>query len=100
MMRRGLCVMLWFCLAGLSLAAGNPDGLPVLCQMEFQIGGYRFGAEDLCFLAPSDRGYYALYVSLTPDDARKGSRLVVWDVDSESKATLVDDLNTLAAPGE
>lgn len=103
MTTRGWCVTLWFCLAGFFLAAEEQVSPPVLCQMEFQTDGYRFGPEDLCFLAPSDRGYYALYVSLTPDDARKGSRLVVWDVDSESKAVLVDDLNAVcgvAAPAE
>jgi hypothetical protein len=95
MAMRGWCVTLWFSLAGISLAAGEHVSPPVLCQMELQSDGYRFGPEDLCFLAPSDRGYFALYVSLTPDDARKGSRLVVWDVDSEAKAVLVDDLNAV-----
>jgi len=93
-----LACVLFVCAATALAAQGRSEHPPVLeleYEMDLSVAGYSFQKHDLCFWAPSDRGYESLYATLTPADARKGHLLIAWDIGCGARKVVVADLNAL-----
>lgn len=76
-------------------ATVTKSALTVLYQAQLTQEGYVAPEADGFWWTPTDRGYYAAYAGLIPQDPTKGARLVGWDVSVDHSVVLLEDLNAV-----